>query len=303
MVLNGVVEEKASRVVEVLLARIPARSLLAGKIAGIGLLGLGQVAVTALAALVAVTTISGVDLPAVSGGVLAWAVVWFVLGYALYATLFGALGSLASRPEDAQSVAGPISVLLVLVYFVSFAAIGSPDAAWARAISWLPIAAPIAMPARIAMGAASWWEPAIAAALTLAAIGGLVVLGGRIYSAAVLHSGPTLKLRDLWHTELAHVAPPARRSPPANVERRSPTTPPRRQARSTAVAVVIATALGGLAILVTNDVIIGVAVGAALFAVIDRVTKAWRQPPPADPGAATDLVDAGANRANQGGHP
>jgi ABC-2 type transport system permease protein len=301
MVLNGVVEEKASRVVEVLLARIPARSLLAGKITGIGLLGLGQVAVTALAALVAVTTISGVDLPAVRGGVLAWAVVWFVLGYALYATLFGALGSLASRPEDAQSAAGPISVLLVLVYFVSFAAIGSPDTAWARAISWLPIAAPIAMPARIAMGAASWWEPAAAAALTLAAIAGLVVLGGRIYTAAVLHSGPTLKLRDIWHTEVAHDARPPRSSPPNGVERHIPTTTPRRQARSAAVTVVVATAVGGLAIIVTNDVIIGIAVGASLFAVIDRVTKAWRQPPPADPRAGTDLVDAGANRANQGG--
>ena len=142
---------------------------------------------------------------------------------------------------------------------------------------------------------------AVAAALTLAAIAGLVVLGGRIYSAAVLHSGPTLKLRDIWHTEVAHDAPPARRSPPTNVERHSPTTAPRRQARSTPVAVVVATAVGGLAIIVTNDVIIGVAVGAALFAVIDRVTKAWRQPPPADPQAGRDLVDAGANRAKQGG--
>ena len=101
MVLSGVVEEKSSRVVEVLLARMPARSLLAGKIAGIGLLGLGQIAVTALAALVAARTTDSFDLPAVRGSVLAWAVVWFVLGYALYATVFGALGSLASRPEDA----------------------------------------------------------------------------------------------------------------------------------------------------------------------------------------------------------
>jgi hypothetical protein len=301
MVLNGVVEEKASRVVEVLLARLPARSLLAGKITGIGLLGLGQVAVTALAALIAVTTINGVDLPAVRGGVLAWAVVWFVLGYALYATLFGALGSLASRPEDAQSAAGPISVLLVLVYFVSFAAIGSPDTAWARAISWLPIAAPIAMPARIAMGAAPWWEPAAAAALTLAAIAGLVVLGGRVYTAAILHNGPTLKVREIWHNDVAPDAPPQPSSPPDHVERRSPTTSPRRQARSTAVTVVIATAVGALAIVVTNDVIIGVAVGAALFAVIDRVTKEWRQPPPADPRAGADLVDAGADRADHGG--
>jgi ABC-2 type transport system permease protein len=198
MVLNGVVEEKASRVVEVLLARIPARSLLAGKIAGIGLLGLGQVVITAVAALIAATTISGVDLPAVRGGVLAWAVVWFVLGYALYATVFGALGSLASRPEDAQTVAGPVSVLLVLVYFVSFAASGSPDAGWSRVVAWIPLTAPIAMPTRIAMGVASWWEPLGAVVLTAATVTGLVVVGGRVYANAALHSGPTLRLRDVW---------------------------------------------------------------------------------------------------------
>ena len=84
---------------------------------------------TALAALVAVTTVNSIDLPAVRGAVLAWAVVWFVLGYALYATVFGALGSLASRAEDAQSVAGPVMVVLVVGYFVSFAMIGSPRSA------------------------------------------------------------------------------------------------------------------------------------------------------------------------------
>ena len=274
MVLNGVVEEKASRVVEVLLARIPARSLLAGKITGIGLLGLGQVAVTALAALVAATTISGVDLPAVRGGVLAWAVVWFVLGYALYATVFGALGSLASRPEDAQSAAGPLSVLLALVYFVSFAAIGSPDTTWARAISWLPITAPIAMPTRIAMGAAAWWEPAVAAALTLAAITGLVVLGGRVYTAAVLHNGPTLKLRDVWHTDTPHTPPPLS----------SPGTRDARHGQE-----------GSRAPSASNR-----QTRAAVITVLDRATKAWRQPPP-DAGAGPDLVASGAHRPPGGG--
>ena len=96
MVLTGVLEEKASRVVEVLLARIPARVLLGGKIAGIGLLGLAQVGATAVAALVAVATVHSIHVPAVRGAVLAWAVVWFVLGYLLYATVYGALGSLGS---------------------------------------------------------------------------------------------------------------------------------------------------------------------------------------------------------------
>ena len=136
LVLTGVVEEKSSRVVEVLLARLPAKALLGGKVVGIGLLGFGQLAVTAVAALLASMTISSVDLPAVTGGVLAWVLVWFVLGYALYAMIYGALGSLASRTEDAQAVAGPVGYVLVAGYWVSFIAIGAdPDGLWARALS------------------------------------------------------------------------------------------------------------------------------------------------------------------------
>jgi ABC-2 type transport system permease protein len=295
MVLSGVVEEKSSRVVEVLLSRIPARSLLAGKITGIGLLGLGQVAVTALAALVAATTISDVDLPAVRGSVLLWAVVWFVLGYALYATVFGALGSLASRPEDAQSVAGPVSVVLVLVYFVSFAAIGSPDTTWARVIAWLPITAPIAMPTRIAMGAAAWAEPVLAAALTAATIAGLVVVGGRVYAAAVLHDGPTLTLRDTW--QRARPSHPARHldgSRPAGIADSSTVgddgshgTSVARTGRgkTVAVALVAALALVALTVALSGDVIVGVAVGTATYAVIDRISTAWGGPnEPSAPG-------------------
>lgn len=198
MVLSGVVEEKSSRTVEVLLARMPARNLLAGKIAGIGLLGLAQIVVVALAALVAGAAVDSVDVPAVRGGVIAWAVVWFVLGYALYATIFGTLGSLASRTEDASSVTGPVMVLLVGSFMVSFAAIGSADTTWARLVSWFPATAPFTMPNRIAMGAATWWDPVVAAALALGAIAGLVVVGGRIYMGAILHTGPTLKLTQAW---------------------------------------------------------------------------------------------------------
>lgn len=199
MVLTGVVEEKSSRVVEVLLARIRPRDLLAGKIAGIGLLGFGQFALTALAALIAVRLVDSFDIPAVRGNVLAWLVVWFILGFAFYATIFGALGSLASRTEDMQSVAGPASLLLVLVYFVSFATIGSPDTSWARLVSYFPATAPLAMPARMAMGSPAWWEPILAASLTVGAIVGLVRLGGRVYTHAILHTGPMLKLADAWH--------------------------------------------------------------------------------------------------------
>jgi len=287
MVLGGVVEEKSSRVVEVLLARIPARNLLAGKVAGIGLLGLAQISVTALAALIAVSAVGSLDLPAVRGGVLVWAVVWFVLGYALYATVFGALGSLASRPEDAQSAAGPVSVVLVLVYFVSFAAIGSAGTTWARLVAWFPATAPIAMPTRIAMGAASWWDPWLALVLTVATIAGLVVFGGRVYAGAVLHNGPTLKLRDVWQPTASAHSPLAatRQSNDGDAEtppsRRAAPTLPAHQTRVTkkVVAIAVGIVVGGLTFALTGDFIIGVAVGAALLALTDRLAKVWGAPP------------------------
>ena len=199
LVLTGVAEEKSSRVVEVLLARMPARNLLAGKVAGIGLLGFAQFAVTALAALIAALAVHPAGIPAVSGGVLAWIIVWFVLGYALYAMAYGALGSLASRAEDAANVAAPVSYILVAAYFASYMVVASnPDSVGSKLISLFPATAPFAMSGRIAIGAAAWWEPVIAVALTVAAIAGLLVLAGRIYTGAILHTGPTLKLGDAW---------------------------------------------------------------------------------------------------------
>ncbi|HMK12582.1 MAG TPA: ABC transporter permease, partial [Acidimicrobiales bacterium] len=203
LVLTGVIEEKASRVVEVLLARMPARNLLAGKILGIGLLGLAQVLVTAVAALIAVGFVSSSDLPSVRGGVLAWAIVWFILGYGLYAVAYGALGSLTSRVEDAQSVAGPLQVVLIAAYFVSFAAVGSPDTAWAQFVSFFPLTAPLAMPIRIAMGTVDWWEPFVSAALSIATILVLVRVAGRLYTRAILRTGQTIKLRDALRGGLA----------------------------------------------------------------------------------------------------
>ncbi len=235
LVLTGVVEEKASRVVEVLLARIPARNLLAGKVAGIGLLGLAQIAVTALAALVATSSVDSFDVPAARGAVLAWVVVWFVLGYALYAMVYGALGSLASRTEDAQSVAGPVQFVLIAGYFVSFGAIGSPDSSWARVLSFFPATAPLTMPVRIAMGTAAWWEPAVALALTVLTIAGLVELGGRVYTRAVLHSGPTLKLRDVWRD---HHAPERNVSPGRAASSGTARSPRRARRHSGSVATI-----------------------------------------------------------------
>jgi ABC-type Na+ efflux pump permease subunit len=153
----------------------------------------------ALLALVASLVVDSVDLPAVRMSVLVWVVVWFILGYAVFATAYGALGSLASRTEDASSAAGPVTMILIVGYWAAYVAVAEdPEGGWSQLASFVPITAPFAMPGRIALGTAAAWEPVAAVGLTLLAIVGLVLFAGRVYSGAVLHSGAAIKLREAW---------------------------------------------------------------------------------------------------------
>ena len=215
-------------------------------------------------------------------------IVWFVLGYALYAMVYGALGSLASRTEDAQSVAAPVTVVLIAGYFVSFAAIGSPDTLWAKLVSFFPATAPFAMPSRIAMGATAWWEPFGAAALTLVAIAGLVEFGGRVYAGAILHTGPTLKLRDAWrrtttpgltaaHIDAHWIDTPRQDSRSASGDGAAATSAVRTTDRVIRVGIaVLAVALFAAVFVIAHDFIIGLAVGAGFYAVATRLARRRR---------------------------
>lgn len=299
LVLTGVVEEKSSRVVEVLLARMTARTLLLGKVIGIGLLGLAQFVVTALAALAAVLVVDSVDIPALRGPVLAWVVVWFVLGYALYATAFGALGSLASRTEDAQTVAGPVGYLLLAGYWAAFLSVSDdPDSGWSRLVSLFPGTAPFAMPGRIALGATTWWEPWLGVALTLAAIVALVVQGGRVYTAAILHGGPTLRLREVWRD--TRPRPPGTTAGSSGVAER----PVHHHALLTVVVALCGVVLSAGVFLLTTDVVW------TLVPVLLAATAARRigrrgpdsAPPPVRPGqpGVDSRVDSRKDAARQG---
>jgi ABC-2 type transport system permease protein len=231
--------------------------------------------------------VHSVDVPAVRGSVLAWAVVWFVLGYALYATVYGALGSLGSRVEDAQAVAGPVMIVMTLAYFASFTTIGQPDSDLARAISYFPLTAPMAMPGRIAMGAAAWWEPVIAAMITLAATAGLVQLAGRVYTRAILHSGPALSLREVWRDTAASpvgisgtgtagaVSPPQSAGLTAGRRTTMTGSDPARHRVLITVLTGIGVAAGVAVAVLTADVIIGVAAGAGFIAVANQMARLW----------------------------
>ena len=145
-VLTGVVEEKSSRVVEVLLSRVPPPSLLGGKITGIGLAGLAQFFTVVAAAAVTLLVTRPAGLPPGTYAAIPMLVVWFVLGYALYSMLYGSLGSLASRTEDAQAAASPAIALLVVIYLLAFVAVANPGAGWVTILSMLPPTAPMVIP-------------------------------------------------------------------------------------------------------------------------------------------------------------
>jgi ABC-2 type transport system permease protein len=198
VVAQGVVEEKASRVVELLLSTIRAWQLMAGKVLGIGLVGLLQLALLLAAGVTAGLATGRLDLPAsVAASTVIWGIVWYLLGFFLFALLFAAAGALVSRQEDIGGVTTPLMMLIILPYVLGISVLpGDPDNGAMGLLSIVPVFAPTLMPMRLAMGAAEVWEVALALVLTVAAIALLVRVTGRIYANAVMRIGARVSLRD-----------------------------------------------------------------------------------------------------------
>ena len=194
-VLTGVVEEKSTAVVEVLLVRVRADQLLAGKVIGIGVAALAQFAIAIAAGLVALT-ISGTEVPSAIWSSLPIALVWIQGGYALYSTLFALAGSLVSRQEDAQAASAPILTAMIGAYMIVFFFGYAPESPASRIMSLIPPIAPFLMPMRMAAGAASVVEIVASMALLLAATVGAWKLAGRIYDKVLLRRGSRIGWRD-----------------------------------------------------------------------------------------------------------
>ena len=196
-VLTGVVEEKSTAVVELLLARVRADQLLAGKVIGIGVAALIQF-VAAVTASLASLAISGTEVPSAVWSAVPMTLVWFLTGYAFYSMLFALAGSLVSRQEDAQAASAPILTGLIGAYLLVFIFGFVPDSLTSRIMSVIPPIAPLLMPMRMAAGAASWYEVAAALVLLLASIWGIWKLTGRIYSQVLLRRGSRISWRDAF---------------------------------------------------------------------------------------------------------
>jgi len=198
IIAMGVVEEKTSRVVEILLATIKPTQLLAGKVLGIGVYGLFQIVVLAgaLAGALAALGLTA-DIEVNIGASLALLIVWFLLGYALFALLFGGFAALVSRQEEIGSVTTPLMFLLFVPYYTTlFVVPGDPDSTVVRVLSQIPFFAPFMMPARDAFGAVAGWELALSMGIALVTIPLLVWVAARVYQRGVLHTGGRMKLAE-----------------------------------------------------------------------------------------------------------
>ncbi len=200
-VLTGVVEEKQSRVVEVVLSTVRARDLLMGKVLGIGVLGVVQLGVFVVAALIAAQLTSRLVLPSTTPGAIALLAVWFILGYTLYSTALGFLGALASRMEEASNASTPVTMIAMISYFVAIFAVASdPSGIVATVATFLPPSAPFVVPLRAAFDAIPPWQIGLSILVTMAAIYLLFVIGARVYAGAVLQMGGRMKIRDAWRS-------------------------------------------------------------------------------------------------------
>lgn len=189
LVGQGVVEEKSTRIVEVLLATMRPSQLLTGKVIGIGFVGLLQLSVVGAATLILATATHFVSIPAVSLPSILGDLAWFALGFLFYAMAIAALASTVSRQEEVAGVTIPVNIFLIGGYLLVFVVLPDPANTMSTVLSILPPFAPVLMSVRIATGDATAWQVALAVVLMIASIASLTRLAGRIYANSILRVG------------------------------------------------------------------------------------------------------------------
>ena len=193
-IAQSVVEEKQTRIVEILMSTIPVKALLAGKVVGNSVMAFLQIlAIAVLAILGMVITGQKVLLGAVGESVV-WFVVFFAIGFVMIAALYAATASLVSRSEDIGSATSPVMMLVMLPYILVIVFNNNP--AVLAVMSYVPFSAPVGMPMRVFLGTAEWWEPLLSLAILIATTLAVILIGSRIYSNSLLRLGARVKLVD-----------------------------------------------------------------------------------------------------------
>lgn len=192
---QSVVEEKQTRIVEILLSTISTRALLTGKILGNTVLAFAQVVAYAAVALIGLAVnggrlnLDGLGLPIV------WFVGLFLLGFVMIAALYGAAASLVSRQEDIGTSTMPVTMLVMLPYF---AIIGlSTNATAVHVLSYIPFSAPVSVPMRVFTGDATWWQNSLSVLILAASVAAALWFAATVYERSILRTGKALTWREV----------------------------------------------------------------------------------------------------------
>ena len=206
-VMRGVLEEKSNRIVEVIVSSVKPFHLMLGKIVGIGLVGLTQIAIwVSFAALLSAPqlamalSISSANLPKVSGVSLAFLPVFYILGYFLFATIYAGIGSMFNSEEDAQQFMGVANLFLIAPMILLMPVMKNPDGTMATALSLFPFFSPILMYLRIVVQTPPAWQIALSIGIMLATIVLMIWLVAKIYRVGILMYGkkPTIPEIARW---------------------------------------------------------------------------------------------------------
>ena len=206
-VMQGVLEEKGTRVIEVLISALTPFELMMGKLLGICLVGmtqlaiwLGTVVVLTAPGIVATMTFlpPGVTLPSMTFGIAANLALLFILGFFAYATMYAAIGASFNNLQEAQQVASVVVVFVIAPVMVIYPVINDPSSTMAVTMSLIPMFTPLIMPLRIAIEMPPVWQLALAYALTLSFVLGMVWVCSRIYRVGILMYGKKPTLQEIW---------------------------------------------------------------------------------------------------------
>ena len=206
MIATEVAAEKSSRVMEILISSVSPVKHMFAKVLGIGSLGLLQMVLLGLAGYIALKTtgsemadgfFSVFGFSNMNVGTLVYALVFFLLGYFLFATLAALLGSLVSRTEDVQQIIMPMTLLIVAGFMIAATGLGNPEMAYIKYASFFPFFAPLVMFLRVGMLELPVWEPLLSIAIMLVTIFLLGFFGARVYRGGVLMYGPSRSLKDI----------------------------------------------------------------------------------------------------------
>lgn len=206
MIATDVATEKSSRVMEILISSAPPVTHMFAKIIGIALLGLTQILVLFFYTVQLLrlktddftkTFIADFGFTSVNATIYLYALVFFILGYLLYATIAAMLGSLVSRVEDVQQLIMPMIFLIMIAFFIAMFGLGAPDAKFITITSYIPFFTPMIMFLRIGMLEIPTWEIALSIAILITTIILFSLIGARIYRGGVLMYGPSRSLKDI----------------------------------------------------------------------------------------------------------